>query len=459
MPVATIGGLVLAGVAACGGTGTMRTPAATASPTPATGTGHYAARPAALVPHSAAIQGPSEWGHDYNLGHRILKNVGDTSGTGRDSVALGGRRLFVLEQPPAPGTHQLLDVAPGGISAAPDNTNLTGAGDADGDGFGDIWENGQLFRGPFDGGLQKEPYATFDCPGFASHLGGFDADGDGHADVALGGGSHEFVVFYGPFPPGTISWCYAEGPLPPHSLFYGEPNCPDGGPLQLVRDLPAPGDTSMMVGDDIYLGCDRPSELFQLDGPRGRMVSQDASFAWFYLGRYAPVGGDFNADGWVDFEAWDIMSSPPEGGMNEPEDAVRLGATVVISLGDLTGDGLVDLIANQSTKDDIEHTLLIPGFDTPTNPEVFPDAAARAAMEFWDSSAPNPDGWSPYDGRWTTADLDGDGLQDLLIAGETDDHPPGEVRIWYGRDLLALIASGDWPVSPAYLKSRANRTE
>lgn len=368
---------------------------------------------------------------------------------------------FILSGVPPRGEHGIYDVWDGVSGWMGDvvQAKFHLAGDENGDGIRDAWIHDSLFPGPllgrrlefvddptriawFDGGYEGLVVAA-----------GFDADRDGHDDVAVMRGYQRAVIYYGPFSGKVRGVELGEAPLD-QVTFLGEDGCPTTMVATLLEDHLGPGHPALATGDTN--SCDGPDTVvYDLWQPRGGDLSVQDCLAFaadqnLTHPRWLDDAGDLDGDGhpdvlWSRGSTWKIPASPLSGWFSDEDAPVSPltltwpgpGRSLLHAIGDLNGDGVQELTGTCSDEvpDGTWAMILFSPFQDPLDPclglPIGPAAEVTRSVAFGE----------------THADLDGDGLQDVVGWFKYHDQmkpppPPewidaGEVRIWYGRDLWA----------------------
>ncbi|MES1205361.1 MAG: VCBS repeat-containing protein [Pseudomonadota bacterium] len=153
-----------------------------------------------------------------------------------------------------------------------------------------------------------------------------DVNGDGYADLVVGGVEHAQVYFGGP-----------RG-ITRKAAFTLAGSTDDGatGDASVVQgpaDVDADGAPDLYVGGLLYLS------------QAGGLVAQ-AGFAASGVGSFA---GDFNGDGFADFVAGQVSAGTPEGIDRSKLLFIQAGETALASAGDVNGDGYTDVISSLSS--------------------------------------------------------------------------------------------------------------
>ena len=345
------------------------------------------------------------------------------------------------------GTYVVTDVWDGVSSFDGGTAGGIVAGDADDDGHLDLWLGDELYLGPLLGKELKHrenAAAWFDggIEGFAVAA-DFDADGDGHEDVILMDGGQTGFLYYGPFS-GQIPGLLAGDADPSQVTVLGT----DGGCFGQrmafrLRDHLGPGQD--LIGIGAGGDCGGPDTAFYpLQQPRGTHLSRAEAVATSATYQASTVmeysdAGDLDGDGWRDVLYADMVHGMFFGGPLSGElgysapfvvDIEPLTDVVTRAIPDLDGDGLPELIGYGG-----EWDWVFLKFSPHADPIHVYDGLPIASAADMHPSA--------YFGS-RTPDLDGDGLIDLIDAryeGDDASDPnlagAGEIRIWYGKDLLA----------------------
>jgi hypothetical protein len=359
--------------------------------------------------------------------------LGDTDGNGHDDFGVqGAGRLLVLPGPVPPGVHVWDTLV---VGTAPGGSHVAAAGDTDHDGFDDFWGNWYLYRGPFVG-RRDDWDMFFPQQATTNAIGDFDADGDGWVDVLLGLEDGQAQIAYGPFPEARRATYGQFGYDPAQATLLGD-RSPSGTENFVLRDVQHAG---QLVGTAGWGCCgyyDAAVSLFDLSGPRGRVLTGADAFATFpesfYDERVFQPWPDASGDGLTDLVYLsDPRFGPFEGAQPRaeyppPVRYVQYGD--IVGIPDLTGDGLGDLLLGTELG-----WGLVPGSLRRVDPPV--DPATDGTLLAVPASV----------NRFMAGDFDGDAWPDLATSnGQAG--LGGEVWIWSGAEVHAAYVAFH-PVHP-----------
>ena len=339
-------------------------------------------------------------------------------------------------------------------------------GDVDGDGVQDILaryyqddEDGEyddqlysvaLFHGPVSGVLSFDDAAAhFYDPNPTDGLCRYlqlsyltnpgDLNKDGHRDVVIGapvfgstggclGNDGMTWVFFGPHE-GEITTDDADIELY-HVVetLDGEHDSWSGSLVQSGHDFTGNGETDLWVGRSRGSASDEGAVAWLLEGPLSAgMELQDASHAWEsdcggLVLTHSTVAGDFDEDGFADIvlatpcatEPWSVFMAqgPLDGDMvvdGEGGSSLHLGddshAVSSVSGGsDANGDGRPDLVVGQGSSANNDRLDVVRG---PFGADWQYDDDLLAVVTCAGTNCDN--------GRYTTGDLDQDGIMDVIV--------------------------------------------
>ena len=331
---------------------------------------------------------------DMIVGAPSWDNGSGGTGEGRAWLHLGS----------ASGINSVATLSPLGTTGASFGRAVAGAGDVNGDGYGDLLigaatqNNGQAGEGLVtlywgrSSGYTTVPAVTLELNiasasfGWSAACAG-DTNGDGYADVIVGapdlsngqsGEGKAFVFLGGPGLPGATASSAVESNIA--SAF-----TVNGGALSARGDVNGDG------FDDVLIGA-----------PESDVGGTDAGQAWLLLGA---------ASGLANTAVWTVSGNSSE----------ELLGTAVSIAGDVDGDGYDDVL------------LGVPGFDNGTTNEgqarLFMGAAAGPGTTPDWTWEPNVYG-SAGSGVAGGGDLNGDGYTDLAVA--SPNASTGRVDVFHG---------------------------
>lgn len=357
-------------------------------------------------------------------------NLGDVNGDGYDDAAVGARRYqtYAGRVDVYTGSAAGLSALPGTVltgSASYDylGVGVDGAGDVNGDGFGDVvvgaWGYGTggavfVYNGSATG-VRSTSTASYGSP--STHLGRVvvglgDVTGDGFADIGALGNDVPARIYYGS----------TSGIGSSPDLDVGEPRYGDAQRLAAIGDVNGDG------VDDVSLEGQRLSGIQLFYGATtglasaGELVVTGHTFADSLVG-----AGDVDGDGYDDLAVGDAdhdggagriytvaggSSGLVERGAVTGTNAEGLGLGMA-SAGDVDGDGRADLFAKGAT----------------VRLEVFLGSAVGLAP---DPTYTDVDQLLGY--AFDAGDFNGDGSLDVLSANPDADGGAGAAYVYSGGD-------------------------
>ena len=221
-----------------------------------------------------------------------------------------------------------------------------------------------------------------------------------------------------------------------------------------LRDQLGPGRDAISVGVDLG-DCPYDTYVWDPHVPPGTHRSYDQATAvithWTnQLGDVAvhdpgDVDGDGHADAIYEYQVGAQLIRGPLGGTYDTFDDLGFSSEILNgrpsrAMGDVNGDGAPELLG--------QWLWTAPGATVPTtntwvlmcSPFTFPlDFSTGVPLVEFHGGLFLLSSFIGMD----TADLDGDGLADLVDTRTLQD--PGGLSIWYGRDLAATCANGGAP--------------
>jgi hypothetical protein len=319
------------------------------------------------------------------------------------------------------------------------------AGDTDDDGHLDIWFGNELHTGPFldqavEYGVDPKAYIEGSGSVYAADV---DVDGDGHEDVITMQCCHTAWVHHGPFD-GRRAGPLAADPDPEVTWLGDFNGCAETNAATVLFDHLGPGHHAVALS--IEGGCGVESTVFDLMHPRGTHVPATDDLAGVGIGGTDPLEwdsiSDLDGDGfgealWGDFLYSTIARGPisDDDLYHAPPALQQENGFVVASVGDINGDG-IDELTGMWIRDwspwDASVVLLFSPHEDPLDLSTGLTIAEKNDVS--------------DDFGHLHADLDGDGRSDIVdkytFNDERNPPPPellaaGEIRIWYGIDLLA----------------------
>lgn len=309
--------------------------------------------------------------------------------------------------------------------------SLGWTGDLNGDGHRDFWIHGILYEGPALGRRlpawpdHSEAVAWIEeYEGSFSELtpasGEVDADGDGTLDVVFQDLALAGYVHYGPFAGGQRAGFFDDH-LPSTArlgdAWWASPSLP-----VLLPDHFGPGHPAVALSQ-CYEGPG--AFLFDLAGVRGRDVGYEESFARTVDGFGGGIAdaSDLDGDGTGDVMLFMIKGTPLAGPVSGlvhydlPPVFEVVNGDISAVLGDINADGVKEMLAAGGGT---YYILFSPYGSVVDVTRGLPFAEEPMAVYPPDS-----------------VDLDGDGLAEVVSDDPWTVNEMGEVRIWYGSDLLA----------------------
>ncbi|MCB9683743.1 MAG: FG-GAP repeat protein [Alphaproteobacteria bacterium] len=365
--------------------------------------------------------------------------LGDVNGDGYDDVLVTAGLGLTDEvdvffgSPSGPGSIPDWTVFGSGVASA--------AGDVNGDGYADVLMSGEGWSGPLGDGVVAlylgSPGGLPPTPSWtawgdhrrarfgASCVGGMDLNGDGYDDIAVGAPDYDQsdedvglveVFFGGPAGPSATADQRVFGSAAGAHLGYG---------LLDAGDVNGDGYGDLLMNAQVYGGTTFGLSTHPMSG---------RSF-------HAGVG-DLNGDGYSDLLRQSYLpdgrwvASVHRGAPGGPDDVAVWSVTsdqIVDSLGDastagdLDGDGFDDLVLGASSYDgawpdrDAGAVYVYLG-----GPHGLPAEPAWTAL--------GPEAGARFGSGVSVADVDGDGLGDLLVGAPNEGfNNAGEVHLYLGR--------------------------
>lgn len=347
------------------------------------------------------------------------------------------------------------------------------AGDVNHDGHLDLWFGEFLHLGPFFGratqyGVGYEAM-LFHANSYPS-LSNVDLNDDGEPDVVFEGYNQTNWALYGPLH-GVIPGPYEPEPSDQITWFGDQSGCSETRATFFVRDARGPGKHAIGVGSD-SVGCMPDTIFYDATVPAGTKLSPKDRIGTATSAGSNPaevVGpGDLDGDGFGEIIFGDEMGGFLIHGPLLPDVNIsdfmdygyrwgQVGGHVHQTLGDLNGDGVDELLGTwltgTSLLDNPRHRAIL--FSPHPDPLLVWEGVYIGTL-----TELGGEGWGNPFGRFV-ADIDGDGLNDLVATfmyRGVEWQPPlpspefldaGEVRIWYGKDIVAAevarIAAGGTP--------------
>lgn len=376
-------------------------------------------------------QAEGRWvAHDIDAGEGAIF-VGDLDGDGTDDLVTDhDDGLRVLHGPPAAEID--LSTEPFVALGHYGPPRASAAGDADGDGLGDVWVDGRdtvyLLAGPLDAGSDlSTSLATVDLSaGLVDDrvlAGGRDLNGDGVGDLLVtevcnygtdGRVELQAGPFAGPRVPGdaVATFTVTAG----DQLFgcFGSP----------VGDMDGDGiaELAIGVGFDDYSSTDAEGDVGLWSGDAtGELNAPDADVI-LRASATAVVGFDGDGDGIGDLVLQDVggfawlLRGPVVDGAWLPDTAAAtiLGMVGASPVADVDGDGGEDLLITSAADGRI---WLVNGASSGTVGPAEPDWSAVAPLEAWL-------------GPPSAGDMDGDGWPDLAVSARGCCVTGEEGRVW-----------------------------
>jgi hypothetical protein len=240
---------------------------------------------------------------------------------------------------------------------------------------------------------------------------------------------------------------------------FGEDSCTTQALAWVLRDHLGPGHHAVAIGSSSQ--CSKDTYVYDLMQPRGSRLLHADAIATFndtdnYPGVYYSDVGDLDGDGqpdllWGEANHGFLIHGPVQGDYypygdppwQQALDLVEGGLPGArFGIGDINGDGIQELTAKFRT--DLNEAssewwmVMFSPHSDPLDPAAGLPIGLRVSISYSTDTL----------GLWHE-DLDGDGLPDLVedwqydgwSSGDPSTYPPeledaGELRIWYGADLL-----------------------
>jgi hypothetical protein len=327
------------------------------------------------------------------------------------------------------------------------SVGISAAGDTNGDGFGDLAVTdgrGVVIHAGSSAGPAAAPLAVIPPPAeanlstFGDQLSGAgDVNGDGYGDLLVADG-------------GAQAWVYQGGPAGPAATaawVLDRRTVPNGRFLRLLTtgDLNGDGFGDLVLVD--YGSDGTPVGFLFFRGGSGGLESPTAGT---FVERPAVAtgsAGDVDGDGISDLVLGDgtslaLFTGGPAFPASAPEQVVSITTHPVLQIGDLDGDGAFDVAATTSTPTDNF-------FFTDDRIDIYRGSATGLSV------APSqtlletsflPDNQLNVGGSLSNADFDRDGREDLLVGAS----PPFPTPFFETSPSAALVFPGvPGGVSPA----------
>ncbi|MES2772772.1 MAG: FG-GAP-like repeat-containing protein [Bacteroidota bacterium] len=414
-------------------------------------------------------------GYEANIALNRLGTVvdaaGDVNGDGYSDVVVSALTTPALGYPQ--GTVYVYHGSPAGLSSsyntrlpgasiAPEfGYSVAGAGDMDGDGFGEIiiasktyssnqYEEGAAFiyKGSA-AGIDLIPVTTiesnFSFAGVCSVASAGDVNGDGYSDVVMG------MENYGPRGALAVRLGSPKKLTDPfnHKITSNQANAQLGSSMAMVGDVNGDGYGDFVAGAPLYdLGqTDEGVAIFyygSASGPNGITQTLQQNQAGAAFGSSIAAAGDVNGDGYADV----IIGAPQyssstlggaaflyygsQNGLVNPvlleiSQANAAFGTSVSSAGDLNGDGYSELIVGapycDAGQQDEGMAFIFYGYHTGISPVAGSALQANQSDALFATSVAN------------AGDVNGDGYGDVIVGapfydnGQTNE---GAAFIYYG---------------------------
>lgn len=396
------------------------------------------------LPPSTKLYNSTEWN-----GFHFVIPVGDISGDAWEDYILPMYSASWVLTPPVPrGTFDAAELGFRRISFSAFPPATSAAGDLTGDGQNDLWLAPNFFEGPISHALAEAitddiyanrvlAYGWVETVWNTAVIGNIDADGDGFTDAYFHDSTGAAELAYGPFQPGANT-APSRSDTPSLEVTTVTRNFDtaryEGLNLGQVNE---PGSLVLTSGWGVDSGCGPGIFLFDFANTRGMTLDagDDAFFLWYNMN---PIPFQFDDDGLTDFSSGLGLFDHPLVGTDAtmtstPFATFEPEAGFEVNVGDVSGDGLDDLMAIADVEDDegvtTEHTYIVPGaclFEGGRLDEVGVEIS-REGQFSW--------GWSYA----THGDFDADGISDPAMGSVLDDDLRKWLYIWSGAEIRALL--------------------